>query len=368
MDKTKNKKDDKRVSKTKASAESSNAAVVARKTQNSVKKPAKTSHNSEKNEKTCEKAKTATIVLSSFLGLVLALFLVAYGLIGSYFFKFALDATFAAVNNAPGDMVIDMPKPNEQKKWFIDISKTERVINSDGYLLKAYQILADTPTHNWIITVHGYRGQASEMSDYAYNFHNKGFNVLMPDLKGHGQSEGKYIGMGYFDRLDIIKWIELILQTDSEAKIILHGVSMGAATIMMTTGEELPSNVVAAVEDCGYSDASEQFKHIVKNVLRLPFSSMILSAADTACKVKMGIGLKTISAVDKLKTSKTPTLFIHGDKDDFVPYSMLDKLYNANDSLVKQKLVIKGATHACAATVDPELYYKTVFDFIEKFI
>ncbi len=316
-----------------------------------------------------KKAKVATIVLTSILGVFLVLFIVAYALVGTYFYKYALDATFAAVANSPSDMMVDMPTPATKDEWFEQIPKSVQEITSDdGYILKAYQILANNSEHKWIITIHGYRGQATDMSYYAYYFNNAGFNVLMPDLKGHGQSEGKYIGMGYSDRFDILKWINLIIEADPEAKIVLHGVSMGGATVMMTTGETLPSNVVCAIEDCGYSNVYKQFEFIVENVLDLPFKGLIMSAADLSARANLKVSLKEMDSTTQLKKSTTPTLFIHGDADTFVPFYMLDEVYNANPDLEKQKLVVSGATHAYSATQDPDLYFSTVFAFIETHI
>lgn len=315
------------------------------------------------------KAKVASVVLASFVGSFLVLFLVAYAIIGSFFFKFALDATFAAVANAPSDMILEMPTPDTKPEWLENIPKTIREIKSDeGYSLKAYEILNNNNSHKWVITIHGYRGKSTEMSNYAYYFYNEGFNVLMPDLQGHGLSEGNYIGMGYRDRLDILKWIDLIIEQDPEAKIVLHGVSMGGATVMMTTGEKLPENVVCAIEDCGYSNVYEQFDYIVRHVLSLPFPKIIMSASDLSVRANLGVSLKDMDSISQLKKSTTPTLFIHGSEDTFVPFYMLDEVYNANPNLERQKLVIEGASHACSATVNPELYFSTVFEFIAKYI
>ena len=88
----------------------------------------------------------------------------------------------------------------------------------------------------------------------------QGWNVLLPDMRTHGESEGKYIGMGWLDRLDVLKWIDLIRERDEQAQIILHGVSMGGATVMMTSGEALPENVRAVIDDCGYTSVWDIFR------------------------------------------------------------------------------------------------------------
>src|SRR5699024_6839140 len=104
------------------------------------------------------------------------------------------------------------------------------------------------------IIAHGYMGDAESMYQFADMYHRLGYNVLVPDARGHGKSQGDYIGFGWPERKDYVKWIhEVLSQNGSKENIILHGVSMGAATVMMTSGEKLPTNVKAIIEDCGYS-------------------------------------------------------------------------------------------------------------------
>lgn len=313
------------------------------------------------------KKKKIIIVLSCILGTFLVLFISSYFIIGNFFFKYSLDATFATVHNAPNEMVVEMPIPKTEDEWFENIPKSEEEIASGGYALKAYKILASNNEHKWVIIIHGYRSKARDMSHYARKFYEEGFNVLMPDLKGHGQSEGKYVGMGYSDSLDILKWINVIIEEDSEAKIVLHGVSMGGATVMFTTGLKLPENVVCAIEDCGYSNVYNQFRYIAKEIMGLPIVDFLMGASDVFVRARMGASLKQMNVVDALKKSTTPTLFIHGDTDDFVPFKMLDEVYNANLGLEKEKLVIEGATHAYSATLEESLYFNSVFEFVEKY-
>ena len=194
--------------------------------------------------------------------------------------------------------------------------------------------------------IHGYMSKGNEMMWAAKPFADEKYNVLIPDLRGHGLSEGNYIGMGWDDRLDIIDWINYIIKKNPDSKIILWGVSMGAATTMMTTGEELPKNV--------------------KVLFKLP-TFPVLNAANTVCKIRAGYSFKDASCIKQLKKSKTPTLFIHGSADDFVPFSMLDVVYNAA-ACEKEKLVIEGAGHGLSSTVNTELYLNTINKFIEKYL
>ena len=291
-----------------------------------------------------------------------------YFALGYYLFTFSLDATFASVSHVPKNVIIEMPKPVQKTEWFKSIDKEDIYIESyDGYKLHAYKI-KNTNSNRWAICVHGYRDKGEGMSLYAYHYYNQGFNVLLPDLKGHGKSEGKYVGMGYNDRKDLISWIDQIIAEDSSAQIVLHGVSMGAATVMMTCGESLPENVMVAVEDCGYTSVYDQYSYVAENFIDIPMKNFALSALDTYSKLKLKTNLKEMNALEQLKKSKTPMLFIHGSKDTFIPLSMMQELYDSNNEIIKEKYVVEGASHAYSASFDTDNYFKKVFEFVYKFL
>jgi fermentation-respiration switch protein FrsA (DUF1100 family) len=173
--------------------------------------------------------------------------------------------------------------------------------------------------------------------------------------------------MGWHDRKDMLLWIDKIIEIDPEAEIILFGVSMGGATVMMTSGEEdLPPNVKVIVEDSGYATVSDVFVYQLNDLFGLP-PFPVMNAANTMTKLRAGYDLYEASAVDQVKKSKTPILFIHGDADTFVPYEMLDEVYSAA-TVDKDKLIIQDAGHGDAEKVDPVTYWNTVWSFVEKYI
>lgn len=254
----------------------------------------------------------------------------------------------------------------EDLKWFLNDSNYEDIyINSyDGLKLHGYKIKNKNDTNKWVITVHGYTSEGKLMSNFAKHFYEMGYNLLVPDLRGHGMSQGDYIGMGWDDRLDIISWINFLNENERDNITILHGISMGGATVMMTSGEELPSNLKLIIEDCGYTSVWDQFAYELKVLFKLP-PIPFMNVASLVCKIRAGYFLGAASSVKQLAKAKVPILFIHGDKDDFVPFYMLDKVYSAANCK-KEKLVIKGAGHAKAATVNPKKYWETVREFIDK--
>ena len=261
----------------------------------------------------------------------------------------------------------DNNEPRFQDTWIYDYKDKEDVfINSfDNLKLHGY-ILKTENSDKWAITVHGYTNKAESMSAMAYKYHSLGYNILMPDLRGHGKSEGSYVGMGWHDRLDILKWIDLIIKENKDAKILLHGISMGAGTVMMVSGEELPENVKVIIEDCGYTSAKEQLAYNLKIMFKLP-SFPILNFCSLITKIKDNYFISEASAIKQLQKAKVPILFIHGDKDKFVPFYMLDKLYNACSSK-KDKLIIKDVGHAKSESLKSDLYWNKVEDFIKPYM
>lgn len=319
--------------------------------------------------------KMKILIIASILVFIL---LVAYFAVGNYFYNYALNA------NDEKEFLEGNPHLEESEAVMADVAEAAEladqdfleqnppselfIISNDEFQLKLHADVYQNGQSNskWAIVVHGYTGNAAGMTRYIRNFHEQGFNVLAPDLRGHGKSEGDYIGMGWHDRLDMVQWIDEIVQIDSDAEIILFGISMGAATVMMTSGEELPDNVKVVVEDCGYSTVSDVFIYQLKDLFGLP-EFPIINAANTVTKLRADYDLYEASAVEQVTKSVTPTLFIHGDQDTFVPYEMLNEVYEAAN-VEKDKLVIEGAGHGEAEEVNPQIYWSTVWEFVGKYV
>lgn len=228
-------------------------------------------------------------------------------------------------------------------------------------------VYKNTQTNSkWVIIAHGYSANASEMVLWAKEFHQQDFNVLAVDLRGHGRSDGDYIGMGYHDRFDILDWIDWIITSDAQAEIALFGLSMGAATMMMTAGENLPEQVKVIVEDCGYSTTVGVFKHQIKEMFDLP-PAPIMHMGNSVIKLRAGYDVHHASPVEALKNNKTPILFIHGDQDTFVPFEMLAENFEATTA-EKELLVIEGAAHGDARRVNPALYWSTIHKFMHRYM
>ena len=224
----------------------------------------------------------------------------------------------------------------------------------------------NTINHDWVIVAHGYRSKPSWVASIGMHFYKeKGYNVLIPSMRATEESEGKYIGMGWLDKDDIIGWINKIIEKDKDAKIILHGSSMGAATVLMASGENLPSNVKAIIADSSYTSVWDIFKSELKARFNLP-PFPLMQMFRVIAKIQAKYDIKEASVINQVKKSKVPILLIHGDADDFVPVIMETQIYESLPG-EKDQLIIHGAGHTQSRYREPEAYYKKVFEFVDKY-
>ena len=293
---------------------------------------------------------------------LLILFIGAGYFTGNYFVTFALKRENNQSPQATANIADPTLKPPARPNFQSEIWQIQSFDNLKEF---ATYFLPTTSSHKWAILVHGYGRDQTYAFDYAEEYLKHGYNVLTPDLRASGTSEGTYLTMGAFESQDIVKWAEKIVERDPQAKIILHGVSMGAATVLMAD-ELQPPNVVAVVEDCGYTTAYEMFAAQMKKIFGLP-EFPIMNFVDVVSKIETGIAVSDAAPIISVKNSKIPTLFIHGDADKLVPFEMLDKLYNASSAPVKEKFVVEGAGHADAKKTDPPKYFQRVFNFIDRY-
>ena len=293
--------------------------------------------------------------------IIIVLFISCISLyVGNYLYDYTLNPY--SKHNISEKIETNEEVAQESRQWLSENSVNVSLKSQDDLNLHAAYI--DQNSHIYMIMVHGYRGDGASIISPIKQMKKAGYNLLIPDLRGHGFSEGDYIGMGWDDREDIIQWIDYLLSKDPHASIILYGVSMGGATVMDVAGEKLPHQVKAIIEDCGYTSVWDIFKaHIDMNNIE---SEVALHMASLVTKIRAGYYLEDVRPIEQVKKSQTPMLFIHGAEDNFVPFSMGNELYNAA-TCPKEKLVIQGAGHANSCSVNSELYYQTIFRFIEKY-
>ena len=249
---------------------------------------------------------------------------------------------------------------------FDQLTKETLWMTNQGLKQDAWYVPAETATNKTVIVVHGFTNDKEDMKPYAWMFHELGYNVLMPDNISHGDSEGQIMGYGWNDRLNVIKWAEMLVEQNSDSEITLFGVSMGAATVMMASGEEsLPDQVVNIIEDCGYSSVWDELKYQAKEMYNLP-AFPILYEVSAISKIRAGFSYGQASSVNRLKNNTRPVLFIHGSDDTFVPTSMVYKNYQATQG-EKELYIVKGAGHAKSFETDPQAYIEKISTFLKKY-
>lgn len=306
------------------------------------------------------------------VGCIVAFLALAYFALGFAFFFMALGSKRRKDETIPcsGSLFeknADNINLKTGYKWYDTTYKQEVTIkNRDGLPLHAVEFRNPSNSNVWAVIVHGYTNVKREMSSYAMEYYNRGFNILIPDMRGHGNSESKFVTMGWLDRFDITDWLYSIAEENPKSKIIVHGISMGGATTMMVTGEKLPKNVALAIEDCGFTNVKEMLADRAKRKYHLP-AKLLMPSVTLANKIVNGFFLGEASAITQLKKSKTPTLFIHGDKDDFVLPTNLEPAFRAC-AAPKDKYVVKGAEHALSSHWFHEEYWQVVDNFLEKYL
>lgn len=272
---------------------------------------------------------------------------------------------FAAKNSSNDSELNTMSLRSEQFRDFMENnSEHEYMVNDKGYRLHALKLTADPHSDKWIIVCHPYRSRAKDMGAMCSSFVEWGYNVLALDARAHGNSNGKMIGMGWMERSDTMLWIEKLLAEHPNAEIALYGVSMGGAGVACVCGEALPPQVKCVIEDCGFSSVLKIFKMHQRRMFKLP-AFPLLYVSSLICKLRVGYFFGEANAAAQVAKCRIPILMIHGLDDKFVPPQMLDDMYNAA-KCEKQKLLIPGAQHGESEAVAPELYRKTVKEFIEK--
>ena len=264
---------------------------------------------------------------------------------------------------------VDYSVFRRDEAWFFDQKPQDLWIESKDHLkLHAYYLPSKNPPKQLVILHHGYTSQARFMAIFAKFYHTR-FDaaILAIDMRAHGQSEGFYLGFGWLEKDDTRLWIDKMnALLGQHLPVILHGVSMGASTILNLAGNNCPDQVKLVIADSGFSDLNRQFKRQFKEIFHLPVWPL-LPLGSLWCQVILGFSFKTASPIQYAKNIKVPTLIIHGLKDMFVPHPMSDDLYAAL-TCPKQLVHYDNAPHALTYPLNEEDYEKQVLDFIKKYL
>lgn len=250
------------------------------------------------------------------------------------------------------------------EKEVYPIKEGPEIIACDGISLKAV-LNADQDAHKWVILVHSYRSDHSMMNGFAQIYREKGYNSLQPDNRAHGSSGGDCIGMGFCDATDIMKWIDYIEGLDPHAEIILHGISMGAAALLILSDNSMVlDNVKAIIADSSYTSALDYVHYKLMSItgVRLRIIPELMS---WFTNLTAGYSLEEASPLEHVKQNRIPTLFIHGKKDMTVPVDHAYSLYKAAPC-IKELYICENAGHGESEILDSDRYWDKVFSFIDN--
>lgn len=240
------------------------------------------------------------------------------------------------------------------------------IYSRDGLKLHGFYLAAEAPTDRCVIFHHGFTSKAMDNMTHAKYFHDMGYEVMLLDLRAHGQSEGRYVGFGVLDRYDTEEWLKWCIDRfGPDMKYVLHGTSMGATTVLMALG--LPfvqEHVNAVIADCAFTSAEEIFAHVMKKNYHVP-SFPFMEIGGVYSQFLAGYKFDDYSTVEALRDNKVPVLFIHGGKDKFVPTWMTDKNYKAA-TCKKRLLIVDEGGHGSSLFEDQETYERTEKEFLEE--
>ena len=287
--------------------------------------------------------------------------------IGNYIVQFGLERGGEADNPKAPPRAYALLMPPESRQFSKPDEEHEewKMRSDDGLLLTATHFYPEEESPRWVIVVHGY-GCTQQNSWYiASTYLSMGYHVLTPDLRASGDSEGQFLTMGYKESMDVVHWADRIASRYPDAQIALHGVSMGAATVMMAAAsDELSGRVVACIEDSGFTSAYHLLALRLEDSFGLPaFPAMNL--LEWRCEQLAGFSLRHAAPIKVMDRVRMPILFIHGEKDTLVPPYMADLLYEACRSPRKEIFLAPDSIHGAASQTAHEEYYRRVTEFLD---
>lgn len=316
-----------------------------------------------------KKKKTWVIIIGSILSFVLLLDIIA----GFYFYHLAIERGEKDFLQGNTDLEVEEDTmkeftEGEWKEWTENQDFTTLTTTSfDELELQGYYLPQKEHTNKTVIFAHGYLGNGFDMGLFGeYYYEELGYNIFTPDMRGHGSSEGDYYGFGWPDRKDLMKWIDEIIDINGpDTEIVLHGLSMGGAAVVMTSGEELPDNVKAVVADSAYTSVYDLFAYQLNRMYHLP-DKPLLPTLSMIMKYRADYGLKEASALEAAEKTDVPILYMAGEADTFVPFKMTKELYQQTENAELE--TFSGANHGESIVMHREDYLDRLTNYLDKYI
>ncbi len=306
-------------------------------------------------------------VLYIILGIVVFLF-ITFMIIGAIGYKVAL---ISKREKKPETEPIKIWRAEVRKKnnaYLLSHNPEDLSLVSHGETMRAWFVPAENESKRFALCIHGYNCNGPDECGHLFSFYHDemGYNYLLPDLRGHGRSDGNKIGFGSFDHKDIKLWIDYLVDRFGEdIEIILHGISMGAATAMLVNNTSPREQVKLIVEDCGFTNAYAVVKNKIKNMIGIEPNIMMVFI-NMFCRIFSGYDLKKdCNPLETMKDAKNPVMFVHGGKDPLVPFEMCGLLYDACP-VEKEIFTVPDAIHAFCYYDEKEQYNEMMKSFFAK--
>lgn len=246
------------------------------------------------------------------------------------------------------------------------VTQRVEIVNRDGVKLVGHWYPCEN-ARRVVLAMHGWRSKwYRDFGASADFWHENGCSILYAEQRGQGESGGEVMGFGITERYDCLDWLEWIeANTEENLPIYMAGISMGATTVLMAAGLELPARVRGIVADCGFTSPEAIWRHVAQDNLHIPYD-LLHRPIDRLCRRKIGCGPGDDSTVAALGRNTRPVLLIHGTDDSFVPLEMTMENYRACKAPCRL-LVVPGAEHGVSYLVDKDGYEKAVMDFWKEF-
>lgn len=306
------------------------------------------------------------------LAAVIALLFICFGI--GYAFVFLIIRRQGTLQSPEtGAESSELLEPTGNALWAYNIPKfkpfrelpfeSADIISFDGLRLHADFLRGEPGTKVTMIFCHGYKSEAAFDFAAMYDFYRSlGYNLVYLNMRAHGKSGGKYIGFGVLDRFDVQSWAKKVAELFPDTSIFLHGMSMGAASILQSADLELDPAVCGIIADCGFSSTNEVFRNLVGGLYHLPATPFV-DIFEAVNRMTAGYGFTDADSVRSMERSRLPLAYICGDCDRYVPLDMAMRIYNA---CVQDKvlLIAEGAGHAASFMTENEKYRNLITEFI----
>lgn len=302
-----------------------------------------------------------------WLALGIIIIIIGGGLIGagSYFYHVAIargEKSFVTQSTT----LSKKSAVYREKYWYLHARKQTWTIETPDHLKLVAWYLPKANSKKTVVLAHGFAGNKSLMGAWAGMYHELGFNVLVPDARAAGASQGQAVGYGWLERKDDLQWARTVVKRTKTRQIVMSGISMGAAGMVMASGEKQIPEIKAYVTDSPFTSAEAIISYQAGQLYHLPAFPLV-NVTSMITKLRAGYSFAEADGVAQIEKNHLPIMIISGTKDDFVPTQMGKQLYR-NAQQPKELWLVKGAGHTTAITQNYQSYKRHVQQFLATYV